>query len=200
VMRTWISISVVPIVCLLHSGCIGGRPIHYYAINAPAAPAAEAKPNGPALLVGRITTPEALEDGRIRYRSGNNEVGSYEYHRWTERPALMVRDLLIESLRASGQYRLVQEASSSGAGDYLVRGKLTEFCEIDGPSIQTRVALEVELVDRKSALVVWNHVYKRDEPVDGKAMKDVVGSLDRNVQRTVADVSSGIGGFLANKP
>ena len=27
------------------------------------------------LVVGRIATPEALQDGRIRYRSGSNEVG-----------------------------------------------------------------------------------------------------------------------------
>jgi cholesterol transport system auxiliary component len=155
-----------------------------------------AKPDGLVLMVGRIVTPEALEDGRIRYRSGSNEVGSYEYHRWTGRPGVMVRDLLVQTLRSSGKYRQVQEASSAAGGDYLIRGKLDEFSEIDDPGIQTRVSLQVEVVDRKTGLVVWDRHYNRDEPVNGKAMKDVVTSLDHNLQQVITDAASGIAAFL----
>jgi len=147
--------------------------------------------------VGRISTPEALEDGRIHYRSGAHEVGSYEYHRWTERPGVMVRDLLIETLRASGKYRQIQEAASAAAGDYLIRGKLYEFSEVDEPGIQSRVSLHLEVVDRKSGLVVWHHRYNRDEPVNGKTMKEVVASIDHNLQQVITDAASGIGNFLS---
>lgn len=191
--------GIVLIVSLLSSGCVGGRPIHYYAISDLPVTAAAAKPDGLVLLVGRIATPEALADGRIHYRSGSHEVGSYEYHRWTERPGLMVRDLLLQTLRASGQYRQVQEAASSALGDYLIRGKLFDFSEIDEPGVESRVSLQLELVDRKTGLVVWHHHYQRDEPVNGKTMKDVVASLDRNLRQVVTDAASGIGGFLSNR-
>jgi cholesterol transport system auxiliary component len=191
--------TVVAIVCLLSTGCVGGRPIHYYTIDRlPGAPAA-AKPDGAVLLVGRITTPEALQDGRIRYRAGDNEVGAYEYHRWAERPGLMVQDLLLETLRASGKYRQVQEASSASPGDYLVRGRLYEFAEIDDPGIQSRVSLRLELLDRKAGLVVWDHHYNSDQPVDGKTMKAVVLSLEHNLQQVIADAASGIETFLLNR-
>jgi hypothetical protein len=85
-----------------------------------------------------IATPESLQDARIRYRAGANEMGSYEYHRWEERPGAMVRDSLVRALRASGKYRRVLESSSSAIGDYLLRGKLYEFAEVDNPAIQTR--------------------------------------------------------------
>ena len=92
------------------------------------APANQTKPDGPTILVGLIATPESLQDGRIRYRAGANETGSYEYHRWTERPGAMVRDSLVRALRASGKYQRVLESSSSAMGDYLVRGKALRIC------------------------------------------------------------------------
>ncbi|MGA7240949.1 MAG: hypothetical protein WBY44_35025, partial [Bryobacteraceae bacterium] len=64
---------------ILLSACAAEHPIHYYAINRPPLTEAPAKPDGLVLLVGRIATPEALEDARIRYRSGSNEAGAYEY-------------------------------------------------------------------------------------------------------------------------
>jgi ABC-type uncharacterized transport system auxiliary subunit len=189
----------IALLCIVSAACVGGRPIHYYAINPPAAATAAPRQDGPALLIGRIVTPEALQDGRIRYRSGSNEVGAYEYHRWTERPAAMVQDLLLRTLRASGKYREVQEASTAAAGDYLVRGKLYELEEIDNPGIRTRVSLRLELLDRKTGLVVWNRNYDRDEPVEGKTIHEVVLSLERNLQQVITDAASGIDAFLSNR-
>ena len=192
-------IGLIALLCIVAAACVGGRPIHYYAINPPAASAAAPKPDGPALLIGRIATPEALQDGRIRYRSGSNEVGAYEYHRWTERPATIVQDLLLRTLRASGKYRQVQEASTAAAGDYVVLGKLYELDEIDNPGIRTRVSLRLELLDRKTGVVVWNRHYDRDEPVEGKTIHEVVLSLERNLQQVITAAASGIDAFLSNR-
>jgi ABC-type uncharacterized transport system auxiliary subunit len=178
--------------CCLLTACVGGRPIHYYTINHPAPAATASKPDGPVVLIGRITTPEALQDGRIRYRAGSNEVGAYEYHRWTERPAVMVQDQLLQALRDSGKFRQVMELSSSAGGDYLIRGRLNEFAEIDDPGIQTRVSLHLEMVDRKTGAPVWAHDYKRDEPVNSKTMKDVVSSMEHNLQQVIGEAAAAI--------
>jgi ABC-type uncharacterized transport system auxiliary subunit len=197
IMRRIIPIAGIATVALLATACAGGRPIHYYAVNRPAITDAPEKPDGLVLLVARIASPEALEDSRIRYRSGPNEVGSYEYHRWAERPDMMVRQLLVQTLRASGKYRQVQETSSSAAGDYLIRGKLYELAEIDQPGIATRVSLQLEVVSARTGLVVWSRNFNRDEPVSGKTMQDVVTSLDHNLQQVIADSASGIEAFLS---
>ena len=89
------------------------------------------------------------------------------------------------------------EAGSSATGDYLVRGKLDEFGEVDTGSIQTKISLEVELVSRKTNLNVWDYVAEHEEPVSGKTVPDVVESLDRNLQRVVSDAAAEIGKFLA---
>jgi len=184
---------------LMCAGCVATRPVHYYTIEPASAPANQGKPDGLVLLVGSIAAPEALQDGRIRYRSGANEAGAYEYHRWTERPGSIVRTSLLRALRASGKYQRVLESGSLAAGDYLLQGKLHEFGEVDGASIQTKISLQVELVDRKTNRNVWDHLAEHEEPVSGKTVADVVQSLDRNLQRVVSETAVEVDKFLATR-
>ena len=109
--------------------------------NTPSAPVTPGAPAGPALIVGNIWAPSELQDDRIRYRIGSNEVGAYEFHRWIERPGTMISESLVQALRASGKYRSVMESSSAVAGDYHLRGRLYEFDEVDRETIQTSISL-----------------------------------------------------------
>ncbi|MGH9594610.1 MAG: ABC-type transport auxiliary lipoprotein family protein, partial [Bryobacteraceae bacterium] len=94
------------------SGCISTRQIHYYTLGGVPSSAQMGGPRSPALVVGLITASVPLQDSRIWYRSGANEAGAYEYQRWREPPAPMVRESLIHALRSSGKYRCVQSAGS----------------------------------------------------------------------------------------
>ena len=196
-MRLMTSICLAIAGGLVSASCVATRPVHYYTIEPASPPANQGKPDGLILLVGDISTPEALQDGRIRYRTGSNGAGAYEYHRWTAQPGSMVRSSLLRALRASGKYQRVLESSSSADGDYLVRGKLYEFGEVDNASIQTKVSLQVELVDRKTNRSVWDRVVEREEPVSSKSVTDVVQSLDRNLQHVVGEMAAEIDKFLA---
>jgi ABC-type uncharacterized transport system auxiliary subunit len=196
-MRLTISIFLLTVGYVTETACVSTRPVHYYALQAAPPPANRSKPDGLILLVGNIATPEALQDSRIRYRSGSNEVGAYEYHRWTEQPGLMVRDALMRALRDSGKYQRVLEVGSSVNGNYLLRGKLEEFDEVDRSSIQTKISLRVELVDRKTNQNVWDYMAEREDPVSGKNVVDVVQSLDRNLRQVVGDIAAELDKFLA---
>jgi cholesterol transport system auxiliary component len=173
--------------------------VHYYTLAPASAPTTEAKPDGPTILVGAIITPESLQDDRIRYRAGTNETGSYEYHRWNERPGEMVRDSLVRGLRASGKYQRVLESSSSAMGDYLLRGKLHEFAEVDNPAIRTKISVHLELIDKKTNLSVWDRPFEREEPATGKNIADVVQSMDRNLQQVVTAATAEIDRFLSTR-
>src|SRR5882672_7691182 len=95
---------------MMCASCVATKPVRYYTIQPASPPANEGKQDGLVLLVGAIATPESLQDGRIRYRSGTNESGVYEYDRWTERPGSMIRASLLRALRASGKYQRVLES------------------------------------------------------------------------------------------
>lgn len=196
-MRLMISIFLLTIGCVTQSGCVSTRPVHYYAMRTDPLRANQSKPDGLILLIGNIATPEVLQDSRIRYRTGQNDAGAYEYHRWTERPGLMVRNALLRALRNSGKYQRVLESGSSISGDYLLHGKLDEFHEVDQASIQTKISLRVELVNRKTSQNVWDYTAEREEPVSGKSVPEVVQSLERNLQQVVTEIAGELDKFLS---
>jgi ABC-type uncharacterized transport system auxiliary subunit len=198
-MRSTILILLASAGGLATGSCVASRPSHFYTIEPPPVPASQNRPDGPVVIVGNVTTPQSLQDGRIRYRTGANEAGAYEYHRWTERPGTLVRNSLARTLQASGRYQRVLESSGSATGDYLVTGKLLEFGEVDRTNIEARISLHVELVDMKTGLDVWDHLTEREEPVNGKSVKDVVQALDRNLQQVVREMAGEIDRFLANR-
>ena len=172
--------------------CGGGRPIRYYTLELPPAPQPSTSVSPITLLIGRIGAPGILQDEPIAYRSGPNEIGTYNYHHWVEPPVLMLKDILIRQLRASGKYQSVAELGSSAQGGFVLQGRLYDFEEVDTGSTAALVTMEFELLDRKSGQIVWTHFYSHSEPVQGKEISDVVSALDHNLVRGLTDLASGL--------
>jgi ABC-type uncharacterized transport system auxiliary subunit len=181
-------------------GCgAAGRPVKYYRIEVPAVAAPLSTAGGYALTlqVATIEAPAIMRDGRILYQVGANEVGAYEYHRWVETPDRMVQNSLIRLLRSSGKYPTVDRVITGAKPDYIVRGKIYEFAEIDKPDIYTRVSMEIELHESPSNRTVWSHVYSGEEKVEGKEMPNVVQSFDQNLRQRLSEIVTGLDQYFA---
>ena len=197
-MRRKVLFAALTLASAALSGCLGGKPIKYYTAAIPPAPAAAADRLPVSLLVGRIGAAEILDEQPIVYRSGQNEVGTYKYHQWAEPPALMLKNLLLRRLRASGRYQSVAQVGSSAQGDFLLRGRLYNFEEVDqNGGISARVSMEFELIDRASRKTVWNQVYTRTTPVQGKSILDVVAALDCSLEQGISEVESGLDAYFS---
>ncbi len=196
-MSRMILCIVVLFAALGLGACGSGRPIRYYTVELPPAPPASATAYPITLLVGRIGAPEILQDDPIAYRSGPNEIGTYNYHHWAEPPVQMVKVVLIRQLRSSGRYESVTELGSSAQGEFVLQGRLYDFEEVDTGGTAALVTMEFELLDRKTAKIVWTHFYSRSEPVQGKEIADVVAALDHNLKQGVAEVSSGLDQYFS---
>jgi ABC-type uncharacterized transport system auxiliary subunit len=186
---------------MLYACAASGRPIKYYRIEVPtaAAPSPATGVFGVTLHIANIEAPAIMRDGRILYEVGANEVGTYEYHRWVETPDRMVQNALIRMLRSSGKYQSIDRFMTGAKSDYIVRGKIYEFAEIDKPEIYTRVSIEIELHETPSNRTVWSHVYSGEEKVDGKEMPNVVQSFDSNLNRRLSEIVAGIDEYFAGR-
>lgn len=191
------SLIAISLLALGLSGCGGGRPIKYYTAKIPATPNPPTHANAVTLLVGRIGAPGILQDGPIAYRVGANEIGTYTFHRWEVPPTEMVRQNLIHLLRASGDYQSVSALASGSEGDFVVRGRLYDFEEVDSASISALVSLELELFNRKTGQVLWSHFYSQSEPVEEHKVSAVVTALDRNLNRGLKEAASGLGEYFS---
>jgi ABC-type uncharacterized transport system auxiliary subunit len=183
------------------AGCGSARPVKYYALDAGAVPASPPPMVYPvSLLVARVSTSHLYRDDRLVYGSGPVQLGAYSDHRWAQSPADMAQDLLISSLRSSGQYRSVSRLGSSARGDYVVRSNLDALYEVDQPALVARFGMRVELFDPKAGATLWVANYSHDEPVNGKNVAAVVEAMNRNVRAGMVQLTAGINQYFADHP
>ena len=179
-------------------GCGTGPESKFYQLSAPAQAnsAAASDPLPITVLVGPLRSSHLYQDDRLVYATGNEEMGTYQTHRWAEPPAEMMRELLWRSLRASRRYSGVFLLSSTARGDFLLQGNLYDFKEISGSTLVARLNLELELRDIKTGAIVWTHDYSHDEPVNGKDVPAVAAALNQNSQRAVSEATASLNEYF----
>jgi len=182
------------------SGCGGNRPIKYYQISYPSASATNADVVDTILLIRGFDSSRLYLDDRIVYGFDSPEMGTYEYKRWVEPPVEILQDSLVRGLRASGHFRGVYALRSDINGDFVLGGHLYDFKEVDGSAIVARLSYEARLRDRKSGLTVWSYTYNHDEPVAEKTINAFVQAMDKNVQRSVQDIQTGLEQYFKAHP
>jgi cholesterol transport system auxiliary component len=183
------------------SGCGAARPSKFYQLTVPrdSTAGADPAPYPVTLLLGPIGTSNLYRDDHIVYTSTGQAMGTYEYERWAEPPSEMITDALLRELRASGRYLQTYSLRSNVRGDYLLRGHLYDFREIDGKVLTARVAFDFELHDSKTGAIVWTRYYSHDEPVDGKDVAAVVAAINRNVQNGLGEVLGGLEEYFSRQ-
>ena len=194
---------ILATVLLASIGCGSPRPIKYYVVQGPAAPApalSDTVAYPIDLAVRRLTGPSLLESAPIVYRSGANEIGTYAYHRWEDSPVDLVKVRLLRVLRNTGQYRSVADIGGGGDFEFVVRGRLDEFGEVGSPVLSGQVTMEFELYNRKTGKVLWTHYYSQNEPAQGKEVSNIVQAIDRNLDRGLKEVAAGLGQYFAANP
>ena len=184
----------------LAAACGTGKPIHFYTLEPPASAPSSAEPVPVTLLIGRFSAPIVYRDTRLLYRSGPNQIDIYQEQRWAEAPAEMVRGMMLRQLRGSGHYRTVHLQGTNVQGDYVLRGRVLHFEEVDVPSLSARVGMEVDLYDPAHGATVWSHLYERDEPSAGKDVPSVVAAVNLNVQRGLGEISASLEQYFAQHP
>jgi len=197
----WIAISLTALWAGFLTGCGAAPRSKYYQLTVPngaaGAPSSDAQVK---LLIGSLSASHLYREDGIVYSRGGEEMGTYQHQRWAEPPTEMIGEVLLRELRASGHYVAVQPQRSNTSGDFLIRGRLYDFKEVDGSSILARVTFDLEMRDLKTGATVWTHYYTHDEPVSGKNVPAVVAALDKNVQQGVKEVAASLDQYFASHP
>ena len=197
----WVSISLAALCASLFVGCGAAPRSKYYQLTVPSgAPAVSSSDTQVRLLIGNLSASHLYREDSIVYSRGTEEMGTYQQQRWAEPPTEMIEEVLLRELRSSGRYVAVQRHRSNASGDFLIRGRLYDFKEVDGSSILARVTLDLEMRDLKTGTTVWTHYYTHDEPVSRKDVPAVVAALDKNVQQGVKEVAASLDQYFASHP
>ena len=111
---------------MLLANCGSARPVKYYTLEGLPSPAPSASPATypVTIVVGHITAPLLYRDDRMVFSNGDVQLGSDSFNRWAEQPTEMLESMMLQDLRATGQFRTVQRLTSNSKGDYMLRGHL----------------------------------------------------------------------------
>jgi hypothetical protein len=78
---------------------------------------------------------------------------------------------------------------------------LYDFKEVDSANgILARLNYTVRLRDRKAARTVWEYSYNYDEPATEKSVTAFVLAMDKNLQRSVQAVQTGLEEYFRAHP
>lgn len=194
--------ALVVILVWISCGCAAPRPLKFYSLNTEFTPVSTSDPRFPVtILVARVRSSHLYRDDRLVYQSGPVLLGTYEFQRWAASPVDMVQELLISSLRSTGQYSSVAAMGSDARGDYILRSDLHALNETDRqPQIFAHVSIDLDLYDPRAGVTVWTGSYSHDEPVNGKAVPDVVIALDKNVRDGLQQLAASLTQYFAAHP
>ena len=193
-------LAACALVSFAMGACGSSRPVKYYQISYPTKSVVAPDAINTALMVRPFESSHLYLDNKIVYGFDSPEMGTYEYQRWADPPVEMLQYALIRGLRASGRFKAVYSLRADPDGRYILAGYLYDFKEVDGSTIVARLNYVVRLRDRKTSATVWEHSYSYDEPVTEKTVSALAVGMDKNIQRSVQEIQSGLDEYFRANP
>ena len=171
--------AVLGLLLALAGVACGGLPkIHYYTLPIPPPPEAGDPKTNLILGVEPFRAVEVLRDDRIVYFESPTQLNFYEYHRWSSNPATMLTDLTIRRMNMLGEFAGVRILPSRAPVDYVLRGRLLNFDEVDfDAQVKGRVVLELSLLRSRDNALVWSGIRQAESVAEGKGVPAVASAL-----------------------
>jgi ABC-type uncharacterized transport system auxiliary subunit len=180
--------------------CAAPRPIKYYQVSYPTKSFVAPDAFDATLMVRAFETSHLYLDDKIVYGFDSPEMGTYEYQRWADPPVEILQNALVRGLRSAGRFKAVYTMRADPAGRFILAGHLYDFKEVDAATTVARLSYEVRLRDRKLGTIVWEYSYSYDEPATEKSIVAFVTAMDKNLQRSVQAVQTGLDEYFRAHP
>jgi ABC-type uncharacterized transport system auxiliary subunit len=183
----WLAVVVL---CI---SCGGTRPVHYYTLQMPA-PAQVGDPRTNFVLgVQQFRAPEPLRDDRILYYQSPTQLNFYQQHRWDADPATMLAALTQRELQQTGVFAQVWLAPYRGDVDYVLRGQVLSFSEVDYQGgVKARAGIGLTLLRSSDRKMVWSAQRQVENPVQEQGVAAVVNALNAGTKQILDEMIPGI--------
>ncbi len=152
----------------------------------PAAPAARrAQPLVPALLLQALPADAGADTAALAYSQRPNEFAYYQFAQWTERPVRRVPRLLQQRLEARGLAGAVAMVGEPARADWLLTVAVDALHhDVSTLPGQARVALTVELFDRRNRTRVARRQFEASVPTASATAPGAAAALSAALTQT----------------
>ena len=129
---------------------------------------------------------DGLTAGRsIVYSDSSNEqqLMEYHYHFWTEPPIIMLRDQLIDFLRATNVATMVVSPEMRARPDYRLTAKIKRLEKVVGSRPSAIAELELGLQNEKNGEIVHLANYQVEVKAQSQSVDDAVIAMNKALRK-----------------
>ena len=178
---------------VLCASCGKAPPVHYYTLQMPApVPVSDPRTN---FVVGvlQFRAAEPLRDDRILYYQSPTQLNFYQQHRWDSDPATMLATLTQRELQQTGAFAQVLLAPYQGNVNYILRGQVLGFSEVDYQGgVKARVGLRLTLLRMPDRNRAWSAQRQVENAVQEQGVAAVVNVLNAATKQILDEMIPGI--------
>ena len=184
--------TTVLVLIFLLSACGENPPVpvdHFYRLTLNPGTITSQPLTDQAIFVGKFLSDGIYNERALLFSqdADNRELQQYHYYFWSITPPSLLRDYLVDYLRAADSAPVIVSDFSSGDG-LKISGKILGFekikrAENDLVNVDLEIRLD-KLGEPRPRLV---KSYKAQETVNGGSMDDTVAAFNRAVDRVFAD-------------
>lgn len=152
----------------------------------------------------RVNTPVAsptLNSDRILVSQAPYQVMAYQGVRWNDQVPGIVRNQLVQMLRASNQWQAVTTDATTARANYHLGGELTDFqvYERDGHR-QVRIRLDATLTHAQTNRIIAAFPFSVSRTVDGTEFDAVIGAFGDAASQLGNDVARWVARQVNDSP
>lgn len=141
---------------------------------------------GDTLFSGTIEIERFVADGLTASRpivysdvGNDHQLLEYHYHFWTQPPVVMLRDQLIDYLRAENVADMVVSPEMRTSPEYRLTAKIKRLEKVVGENPSAIVELELGLQNEKSAKIVHLANYRVEVGANSHTVSDAVIAMNK---------------------
>lgn len=178
-----IAMPLVVVAALIVTGC-SQPPVpkdNYYRLQVVAPEAASE-----TLFKGVVEVMRFVADGLtasrpIVYSKAGSpyQLNAYHYHFWTDPPIVMLRDQLVDFLRAANVADLIVTPEIRSRADYVLTAKIKRLEKITGSTPRAVVELELGLQENQKDTVLLLQTYRVETTAKSDSVGDAVIALNK---------------------
>ena len=194
---------IVALLAILFAGCSITQPtvkVDYYQLDYPSPASTQPRQLDVVLGIRRFGIAAAYDHDRLEERDKGFRTTQSYYHRWVNNPRMMLSDLLLRDVQASGNYKAVVMLPANVLPDYEINGFVQDIVKDNtGPAPQVVISMDVTLLrnqDRPSqSRVVFQKTYASQIPCPdnspsgiAKAMSQAFADISSRIQQDVCEM------------
>ncbi|MGB3221663.1 MAG: ABC-type transport auxiliary lipoprotein family protein [Desulforhopalus sp.] len=148
----------------------------FYLIEPPSIEAKDSSKSEPAVNawceVAEVEVYPAYSTRQIVFRDASHQIRYFGHHEWVERPAEILKPLIIDYLSAQNTFARVAGSFWDKAPDYLLKTTLfaLEVRDSDNEKLEARLYIRFQLFDMRTGTVVIMHTADKRSIVEDNSM------------------------------